>query len=126
MQPLSFNSLRNERGSAPIEIIGFGVMLMVPAMWFSINLLAAQNDQFAAAAIAEHGLRAWVQTDVPNSKNFQLAVQQIAQDFHEPQNQIKWMVSCADPQPCAANGQLIRLEVSVKQAHAEAVMRWGK
>jgi len=123
VQHLNFNS---DRGSAPLEIIGFGVMLMLPIMWFSIDLVSAQNDQFAASAIAEHGLRAWVLADHTDGTNFEIALRQIATDFHEPQNQIKWMFDCGASNPCEPNNQVVRLSVSVKQAKATAVMRWSK
>ena len=123
MQRLNFKS---DQGSAPLEIIGFGVLLMVPIMWFSIDLVGRQNDQFAAAAIAEHGLRAWVQADQPDSKNFETALRQIAADFHEPTDQIKWILDCAGIAPCEPQGQVVRLHVSVKQASATSVMRWSK
>jgi len=123
MPRLNFNS---DRGSAPLEIIGFGVLLMVPIMWFAINLLGAQNDQFAATAIAEHGLRAWAQADHPDSINFEIAVRQIAADFHEPKDRIKWMIDCAGIEPCAPRGQVVRLTVQVRNSSATAAMRWAK
>lgn len=123
MQRLNFKS---DRGSAPLEIIGFGVLLMLPIMWFSIDLVGAQNDQFAATAIAEHGLRAWVQADHPNSQNFEIALRQIATDFHEPTDQVTFEIDCAGINPCAPRGQVVRLAVKVKQASATAAMRWGK
>ena len=123
MRRLNFSS---ETGSAPLEIIGYGVLLMLPIMWFSIDVVGRQNDQFAAAAIAEHGLRAWTQADQADSPNFEIAVHQIAADFHEPKEQVTWMLDCAGINPCLPAGQLIRLRVSVRQATATAAMRWSK
>ena len=123
MRRLNFKS---EVGSAPIEIMGFGVVLMLPIMWFSIGIVGQQNDQFAAAAIAEYGLRAWVQADQPNSPNFEIALRQIATDFHEPSDQVTWIIDCAGIDPCAPKGQVVRLRISVKQASATAVMRWNR
>ena len=119
-------NFKSDRGSAPIEIIGFGVLLMLPIMWFSIDLVGAQNDQFAATAIAEHGLRAWVQADQPDSQNFEIALRQIATDFHEPTDQVSFEFDCGGINPCAAQGQVVRLAIKVKQARATAVMRWSK
>jgi hypothetical protein len=99
---------------------------MVPIMWFSIDIVGQQNDQFAAAAIAEHGLRAWVQAAEPDSKNFEIALRQITTDFHEPTNQVTWEVDCAGFDPCEPRGQVVRLRVHVKLASATAVMTWSK
>ena len=123
MQRLNFNS---DRGSAPLEVIGYGILLMLPIMWFSIDIISQQHDQFAAAAIAEHGLRAWVQADHAQSKNFEIAIKQIAEDFHEPLTQVHWQMDCAGLEPCVPSGQVLRLKVDVKQATATAVMRWSK
>ena len=120
------SNFKSERGSAAIEVLGFGVLLMIPIMWFGISVASAQNDQFAVAAIAEHGLRAWVQSDTADSARFEAAVAQIAQDFHEPKDQVTWMFDCGGFDPCVPANQTVRLEVRVQGAKASAVMRWSK
>ena len=121
MPRLNFN---DEAGSALIEFVGLAALLMLPIMWFSIDMVAKQNDQFAATAMAEHGLRAWVQSDVADSSNFELAMQQIADDFQVTQAEIRWQVDCGEIQPCQPASQVVRLIVRVRDATATAVMRW--
>jgi len=123
MRRLNFNS---ESGSALIEFVGLSVALMLPVMWFSIDLIGKQNDQFAATAIAEHGLRAWVQSDAVGSSNFLHALEQITSDFHEAKSETSWQFDCGAVQPCRPEGQVVRLVVHVKSATASAVMRWAK
>ncbi|MEO0023979.1 MAG: hypothetical protein RL196_420 [Actinomycetota bacterium] len=123
MPRLNFNS---DRGSAPLEVLGYGIFLLLPITWFSIDIIGQQNDQFAATAMAEHGLRAWVQEDHAQSLNFETALAQIASDFHENRSDVSWQIDCAEVMPCLPKGQVIRLKVKVKQATATAVMRWSK
>jgi len=99
---------------------------MIPIMWFGISMANAQNDQFAAAAVAEHGLRAWVLSSSPDSPSFERAVSEISADFHEPKDQVRWMFDCGGFDPCVPAGQTVRLEVSLRSAKATAFMRWTK
>jgi len=121
MPRLKFNS---DDGSALIEFVGLSTFLMLPIMWFSIDLTAKQNDQFAATAMAEHGLRAWVQSSVADSPSFEQALTQIASDFHESDGDTHWEFDCGSNEPCQPLGQVVRLIVHVKEATASAVMRW--
>jgi hypothetical protein len=123
MRPLKFSS---ETGSAPIEFLGFGVFLMIPVMLFSINIFQQQNDQFAAASIAEHGLRALTLNSDLRTDYLERTLGEIAADFHEPQTQVSWDFDCGGVVPCRAGGQLVQLRVRVKSAHSTAVSRWSE
>ncbi len=123
MQRLKFSS---DGGSAAIELVAFSALLLLPSMWFSIDVISRQNDQFAANSIAEYALRAWVLADQPNSQNFEIAIKQIATDFHEAPKSVSWKVDCAGIDPCMPKGQVLRLRVTVNQASALVAMRWSK
>jgi hypothetical protein len=114
----------SDSGSALIEFVALATLLMLPIMWFSIDLIGKQNDQFAATAMAEHGIRAWVQSATAESSSFEMAIRQIATDFHELESDVNWQVDCGPISPCEPRGQVLRLTVQVKAATASAVMRW--
>ena len=114
----------SDAGSALIEFVAVATFLMLPIMWFSIDLIDKQNDQFAATAMAEHGIRALAQSATAESSSFEVVIKQIASDFREFESDVSWRVDCGPIVPCEPRGQVLHLIVQVKDATASAAMRW--
>ena len=129
MRRSNFNS---EKGSAQVEFLGFGVVFIIPLMLFGIDVIGRQNDQFAAASIAEHSLRSLLLPIASNPnqglnfENFETTWHQIATDFHEPLEAIRFDLDCGHQGTCEPGGQPVILHVQVRQANATAVLRWSK
>lgn len=103
---------KDESGSAPLEFIGFGLVLQLPLIPLVLQLNAVQLEQFTAESIARNALRAYTVSSVPIESSIEI----IATDFHLPQ-------TTKITHSLQQNGNKWLLEVSVGSArsYAEAV-----
>lgn len=56
-------SLDDDSGTALIELIGLGVMLLLPITYLAVSVFAVQKGVFAAGAAAREAGRAFVRSD---------------------------------------------------------------
>lgn len=113
---MSTNTLRifDERGSALLEFLAFGLLLQVSVLIWLINVSNLQGQQIAAESVARHALRAFVLDGSPTQETGE----QVLHDFGiklAPQ-----LNFTCDPD-CNSPGSVLRLQVVVGAARAEAV-----
>lgn len=110
------NSLRfvDDRGSAVLEFLAFGLLLQVSVLMWLINISSIQGQQIAAESVARHSLRAFVLSGTQP----QITGQQIVNDFGikvQPELNFTCEPDCDSP------GSVLRLQVSVGAGKAQSV-----
>ncbi len=101
---------KDDSGSAPLEFIGFGLLLQLPMIPLTMQLVAVQLEQLSAESIARNALRAYSISDVPIESSIEL----IAADFNLPD-------STKISHALITEGNLVFLQVTVGQAIGAAV-----
>lgn len=114
-----FTEIQQEEGSALVDFIGFGVLLQIPVLLFSIQALSLQNQQFAIEAIARHAIRAHVlASDITNT---QRVVSELAADFGLNKSDLSWNLVCTPDPSCLDTGSLIQFEIKIGGLSAQAL-----
>lgn len=102
-----------EQGSALVEFIGLGALLMVPIVYFLLSVFSIQSAAFAASNASAHALQ--VVQFLPSEQRNQTAVQAIAaltaSDFGLGAETITATLSCED---VCAPGERIIVDVTVE------------
>lgn len=102
-----------EQGSALVEFIGLGALLMVPIVYFLLSVFSMQSAAFAASNASAHALQ--VIQFLPSEQRNQTAVQAIAaltaSDFGLGAETITATLSCED---VCAPGERITVDVTVE------------
>jgi hypothetical protein len=111
--------LKAERGSAIVDLIGFGLILQIPILMFATATLQLQHQSFALEAIARHALRAHVLW--PDWSNTAQVVDDLAKDFNIELKDISWQLSCQPDPNCQISGSVARLEVSLGELVAYSI-----
>jgi hypothetical protein len=106
----------DDSGSAVIEFLGFGVLLQLPILMFTLQLVALQHDQLAAEAIVRQLARSFV----IEGKDPLVATSEVATNFGVTSNKLQVHVVC-DPTDCSQDGAVINIQAQVGQASASAV-----
>lgn len=106
----------DERGSAVLEFVGFGLVLQLLILFAALQITEVQKHQLAAEAIARHALRSLIISDVA----VDATANQVATDFGITQAP-KLFLAC-NPD-CQTAGALAQLKVVVGKAVAQAAMR---
>jgi hypothetical protein len=105
----------DDRGSALIDFLGFGLLLQIPLLLLSTQLAAIQSMQLAADSIARHSLRSYVL----QGKEPQETALQIANDFHlsgDPKIELICEPDCISP------FSVLRLNVLIGSVKSSSVM----
>ncbi|WP_296631376.1 hypothetical protein [Rhodoluna sp.] len=113
MQLVNF---KDDRGSAVVEFIGFGLLLQILLLTGALQIAEVQKQQIAAEAIARHSLRSYVISGV----SIESTAQQVARDFGIAQLPSVQLVCRPD---CETPGALAQLRVVVGKAVAQSAMR---
>ena len=100
----------DEDGSAPLEFIGFGLVLQLPLLPLVLQFSSIQLEQLSAESMARNALRAYCVGAVPIATSVDL----IARDFNLP-------ATTRVSHSLTSEGGLLTLEVSVGQASAVAI-----
>ena len=106
----------DDSGSAVIEFLGFGVLLQVPILLFTLQLVGLQHDQLAVEAIVRQVARSFV----IEGKDPWAAASQVAANFGVRANTLQVHVLC-DPTDCSQDGAVMNIQAQVGQASASAV-----
>lgn len=102
-----------EQGSALVEFIGLGALLMVPTVYFLLSVFSMQSAAFAASNASAHALQ--VIQFLPPEQRTQSAVQAVAaltaSDFGLEAETITATLSCED---VCAQGERMTVDVTVE------------
>ena len=101
-------NFKDDRGSAVIEFIGFGLLLQIPLVLFAISLVALQHDQLAAEAITRDSLRSYV---LLNREPLERA-QQLAADYRLDPRRILVTITCK-PNDCKEDAAWVFIETRI-------------
>ncbi|MDY6051539.1 MAG: hypothetical protein SPI83_03900 [Rothia sp. (in: high G+C Gram-positive bacteria)] len=103
----------SDRGSALVEFIGLGALLMVPTVYFLLSVFAMQSAAFAASNASAHALQ--VIQFLPPEQRSQSAVQAVAvltaSDFGIDAGAVTATLGCEDT---CAPGERVTVEVRVE------------
>ena len=101
----------DERGSASLEFIGAGVLLLVPLVYLIIALAQIQSHTFGVDAAARYASRVLAQN--PTSLDLVGSnVMAIAGQYGLTADNVQVSITCADPGPCPAPGGLVTVTVT--------------
>ena len=105
--------LESARGSASLEFLTAGLLLLVPLVYAAIIFGALQAASLAAEGAARHSARIWVQQPDLASAD-RLAAETVAlavEDFRLQSGATDWRRECTN---CLAPGSRVRILVSVQ------------
>lgn len=113
--------LRSDSGSAILELVGFGVLLQIPILMFATLVIQTQQQNFAAEAIARHGLRAHVLW--PNRDSTARVIDEIASDFGLSKNEYSWRINCTPNPSCLESQSVVEIQVRLGSVIASSSQR---
>lgn len=103
--------IADQHGSASLEFIGAGTLLLVPLVYLIIALAQIQSHTFGVDAAARYAARVLAQNpEAIESVSGNVAV--IAQQYGLPADHVQVAVTCADPGPCPVPGALVTVTVT--------------
>ncbi|QCW49879.1 hypothetical protein FE634_04615 [Nocardioides dongxiaopingii] len=114
MRPLFSRGPRDERGSAIVELVWLGVLLLVPMVWVVITLFQVQGGAFAATTAARSAGRAFALA--PTDAQGEVAARQAARQALDDQGldgiPVTVHVSCTPfPDQCHSGTSVITVRV---------------
>jgi hypothetical protein len=106
--------VKGDDGSATVELLLVGVLLLVPLAYVVISALTVQRHAYAAVAAARSGARAYVTapSEAVARVRAQRAVDVALADQGVPAASAHVVVTCTR-RPCLAPGATVRVQVSM-------------
>lgn len=107
--------LRREDGSASLEFLGIGILLLIPIAYGMLTLIQLEQAMFAVELAARNGARSLV-ADAQPALQGSLAAEHIAwalQDHGLDPNAVNIAMTCAPNPDCAVLGETLTLTVGV-------------
>lgn len=103
---------RDEQGSAVVEIVWLGVILLVPLLWIVLSVFEVQRGAFATTSAARSAARAYAlaESDAAGREQAQAAIRQAMVDQGGADQSFTFDVSC-DGGDCHAPGAVITVTV---------------
>ena len=103
---------RGDSGSAVVEIVWLGVLLLVPLLWIVLSLFEVQRGAFATTSAARSAARAYAlaDSDAAGREQAQAAIRQAMVDQGGGDQPFTFDVSCAGGD-CHAPGAVITVKV---------------
>ena len=108
-----------EEGSAAIEVLVLGVLLLVPLVYLVLTVAALQGAAFAAEGAARQAARSIVlaDDDTAGRAAASAAIDAALADWHLPEDSAAAQVRCApDPRDCLTPRGTVVVEVRVAVA----------
>lgn len=106
-------STESERGSAPLEFIGVGVILLVPLVYLVLALGTIQQQTLGAEAAARHAARAIAQA--PDAATAQARAEavlaSVIREYRMPEDAVSFSLRC-DSAVCPSAGATMWVTVS--------------
>jgi hypothetical protein len=118
----SNTDLSSDKGSAMVDLIGFGILIQIPILMFATLAIQTQQQSFAIEAIARHGLRAHVLW--PDKANTELVILELAQDFGIDPSRITWRLGCKPDPSCQSENSTAEIEVQIGELVAYSSQRF--
>jgi hypothetical protein len=109
--------IHSDQGSALVDLIGFGVLLQIPILMFSVQVANLQQQSFAVDSIARHALRAHVLW--PDQQSTAMVVSEMARDLGIDQSLLHYAFRCTPNPNCQEKGTIISIEVSLGDFRAQ-------
>lgn len=111
---LARSGASSESGSAVVEFVFLGVLLLVPVVYFVITVAALQGASFAATGAADHAVKSFAQAtdDGAASAAAEAAVAVAMADFGLADHSARLELTC-DRSPCLQAGAAVRAVVRV-------------
>ncbi|THG28535.1 hypothetical protein [Naasia lichenicola] len=103
-----------EDGSASVEFVTAGVLLLVPFVYLVLALAAVQGAAFAVEGAARQAARVYVRTETPAAARDRadLAVRYALADFGVDEGTAEVQVSCTpDPATCLQRAGIVTIAV---------------
>ena len=104
--------IREDDGSAVVEIVWLGVLLLVPLLWIVLSVFEVQRGAFATTSAARSAARAYAlaESDAAGREQAQAAIRQAMADQGGDDQSFTFDVSC-DGGDCHAPGAVITVRV---------------
>lgn len=107
-------SIADEQGSASLEFVTAGIVLLVPLVYLVLVLSALQSGSFAVEGAARHAARLYVQAETPEAGAAEAAraVEYALADYGLPASNATMAITCW-PHPDSCLTRLGRVTVTV-------------
>lgn len=107
--------ISDDRGSALLDFLGFGLLLQIPVLVLASQLATMQSNQLAADSIARHSLRSFALygTEVA------VTSQEIAEDLELKVSPAVELLCSPD---CTGSGSILRINVTFEGINSSSVM----
>lgn len=108
-----WDNTRSEEGSAALEFITAGMLLLVPVVYLVLAISAIQGATLATEGAARHAARVYVQaaSESQGTAHANLAVKAALEDFGIPAEKATVSVACAPN--CVSPRSLVTVTVAV-------------
>ena len=102
---------RSEDGSALVEVVWLGILLLVPLLWVVLSVFEVQRGAFAVTSAARSAARAYALagTDAAGQELARAAIRQALTDQGGDDRDFRFTVSCEGP--CHEAGSVITVRV---------------
>lgn len=106
------NRRRGEDGSALVEVVWLGVLLLVPVLWIVLSVFEVQRGAFAVTSAARSAARAYslAETDVAGQDRARTAIRQALDDQGGDDRGFRFEVTCGGGD-CHVPGAVITVRV---------------
>ena len=108
-------ALRDQRGSATVELAWLAVILIVPLLWIVVSVFEVQQGAFGVSAAARAAGRAYAlaPNDAEGSRRAQLVARQALADQGMESAPMQVTVTCTPyPHDCHSGGSVITVRVA--------------
>ena len=103
---------RTEDGTALVEFVWLGIILLVPLVWIVLSVLEVQRGAFAVSSAARSAARAFAlaDTDAAGEADAQAAIRQALDDQGGDDREFRFHVRCGSGD-CHRTGEVITVQV---------------
>lgn len=103
---------RDEQGSALVEVVWLGVLLLVPLVWIVLSVFQVQRGAFAVSGAARAGARAFSLADDDASGRAQAGAA-IRQAMHDQgaDEPARFTITCGGAADCHERGAVITVKI---------------
>jgi hypothetical protein len=102
---------RFDQGSAVVELVWLGMLLLLPLLWIVLSVFEVQRGAFAVTSAARSAARAYAlaDSDAVGKAQARAAIRQALDDQDGQDREFRLTVSCAGP--CHQAGSVVTVRV---------------